>query len=165
MPDSTTPWTTGILQATILEWVAFPCSRGSSQPRNWIPVSHTVGSCFFFFFNQLSHQGSPPILQAVSLPAVQFSHCCVWLSATPWTAARQAPLCITNSRSLLKLMFRAGDAIQLCHPLSPPSPPAPNPSQHQGLFKWVSSLHQVVKVLEFQLQHQSFQWTPRTDLL
>ena len=40
-----------------------------------------------------------------------------------------------------------------------------NLSQHQGLFKWVSSLHQVAKVLEFQLQHQSFQWTPRTDLL
>ena len=36
--------------------------------------------------------------------------------------------------------------------------------QHQGLFKWVSSLHQVAKVLEFQLQHQSLQWTPRTDL-
>ena len=41
---------------------------------------------------------------------------------------------------------------------SPPSPPACNLSQHQGLFKWVSSLHQVAKVLEFQLQHQSFQW-------
>ena len=40
-----------------------------------------------------------------------------------------------------------------------------NLSQHQGLFKWVSSSHQVAKVLEFQLQHQSFQWTPRTDLL
>ena len=38
-------------------------------------------------------------------------------------------------------------------------------SQNQGLFKWVISLHQVAKVLEFQLQHQSFQWTPRTDLL
>ena len=37
--------------------------------------------------------------------------------------------------------------------------------QHQGLFKWVSSLHQVAKALEFQLQHQSFQWTLRTDLL
>ena len=50
------------------------------------------------------------------------------------------------------------DAIQPSHPLSSPSPPAPNPSQHQGLFKWVSSSHQVAKVLEFQLQHQSFQW-------
>ena len=56
------------------------------------------------------------------------------------------------------------DAIQPSHPLSCPSPPALNLSQHQGLFQWVSSLHQVAKVLEFQLQHQSFQWTPRTDL-
>ena len=55
-----------------------------------------------------------------------------------------------------------GDAIQPSHPLSPPSPPAFNLSQHQGLFQWVSSLHQVAKVLEFQLQHQSFQWTFRT---
>ena len=55
------------------------------------------------------------------------------------------------------------DAIQPSHPLSSPSPPALNISQHQGLFKWASSSHQVVKVLEFQLQHQSFQWTPRTD--
>ena len=58
-----------------------------------------------------------------------------------------------------------GDAIQPSHLLSPPSPPAPNPSQHQGLFQWVNSSHQVAKILEFQLQHQSFQWTPRTDLL
>ena len=60
---------------------------------------------------------------------------------------------------------RAGDAIQPSHPLSSPSPPAPNPSQHQGLFQWVNSSHEVAKVLEFQLQHQSFQWIPRTDLL
>ena len=48
---------------------------------------------------------------------------------------------------------------------SSPSLPVPNPSQHQGLFQWVNSLHEVAKVLEFQLQHQSFQWTPRTDFL
>ena len=57
------------------------------------------------------------------------------------------------------------DAIQPSHPLLSPSPPALNLSQHKGLFKLVSSLHQVAKVLEFQLQHQSFQWTPKTDLL
>ena len=57
------------------------------------------------------------------------------------------------------------DAVQPTHSLLSPSPPALNLSQHQGLFKWVSSLHQVGKVLEFQLQHQSFQWTLRTDLL
>ena len=50
------------------------------------------------------------------------------------------------------------DAIQPSHPLSSPSPPAFNLSQHWGLFQWVSSSHQVAKVLEFQLQHQSFQW-------
>ena len=58
-----------------------------------------------------------------------------------------------------------GDVIQPSHPLSSPSPPAFNLPQHQGLFKWVHSLHQVVKVLEFRLQHQSFQWMFRTDLL
>ena len=58
-----------------------------------------------------------------------------------------------------------GDAIQPSHPLSSPSPPALNLSQHQSLFKWVSSSHEVAKVIEFQLQHQSYQWTPRTDLL
>ena len=53
----------------------------------------------------------------------------------------------------------AGDAIQPSHPLSSSSPPALNLSQ-QGLFKWVSSSYQVAKILELQLQHQSFQWTP-----
>ena len=60
---------------------------------------------------------------------------------------------------------QVGDAIQPSHSLLPPSPLVPNPSQHQGLFQSVNSLHKLAKVLEFQLQHQSFQWTPRTDLL
>ena len=54
-------------------------------------------------------------------------------------------------------VHQVGDAIQPSHPLSSPFPPAPNPSQHQGLFQWVNSSHEVAKVLEFQLQHQSFQ--------
>ena len=58
-----------------------------------------------------------------------------------------------------------GDAIQPSHPLSSPSPPTFTPSQHQSLFQWVSSSRQVVKVLEFQLQHQSFQWIFRSDFL
>ena len=57
------------------------------------------------------------------------------------------------------------DVIQPSHPLLSPSPPTFNLSQHQGLFKWVSSSHQVAKVLEFQFQHQSFQWIFRTDFL
>ena len=54
-------------------------------------------------------------------------------------------------------VYQVGDAIQLSHPLLSPSPPAFNLSHHQGLFQGVSSLHQVAKVLEFQLEHQSFQ--------
>ena len=81
----------------------------------------------------------------------------VQLFATPWTAAHQSSLSITNSQSLLKLM-----SIKSVMPfnhliLSSPSPPAFNLSQHQGLFQGVSSSHQVAKILEFPLQHQSFQ--------
>ena len=62
-------------------------------------------------------------------------------------------------------VHRVSDAIQASHPLLSPFPPAFNLSQHQGLFQWVRSSHQVAKVLEFQLQHQSFQWIFRTDFL
>ena len=69
------------------------------------------------------------------------SFSCVQLFVTPWTAAHQASLSITRTP--------VGDAIQPSHPLSSPSPPALKLSQHQGLFKWVSSSHPVAKVLEF----------------
>ena len=62
-------------------------------------------------------------------------------------------------------VHRVGDVIQPSHPLLPPSPPAFNLSQHQGLFQWVSSLHQVAKLLELQLLQQSFQWIFRVDFL
>ena len=62
-------------------------------------------------------------------------------------------------------VHRINDAIQPYHPLSSPSPPAPNPSQHQSCFQWVNSSHEVAKVLEFLLQHHSFQRNPRADLL
>ena len=83
---------------------------------------------------------------------------CVWLFATPWIAARQASLSITNSRSLLKLV-----PIQLVMPsshliLSSPSPPAANPSQHQGLFQWVSSSNEVAKYWSF-----SFSISPSSE--
>ena len=88
----------------------------------------------------------------------------VQLFVTPWTVAHQASLSITNAWSLLKLIsiksVMPSNHLILCHPLLSPSL-----SQHQGLFKWVSFSHQVAKVLEFQLQHQSFWWTLRTDLL
>ena len=62
-------------------------------------------------------------------------------------------------------VHRVGDATQLSHLLSSPSSLTFNLSQHQGFFQWVSSSHQVAKILEFQLQHQAFQWIIRTDFL
>ena len=62
-------------------------------------------------------------------------------------------------------VHQVSDAIQPSHLLLSPSPPAFNLSQHQGLFQWISSTHQESKILEFQLQHQSFQWIFRTDFL
>ena len=82
---------------------------------------------------------------------VQFSPSVVSDSVTPWIAACQASLSITNSQFTQTHAHRVGDAIQPSHPLSSPSSPAPNPSKHQGLFQWVNSPHEVAKILEFQL--------------
>ena len=99
----------------------------------------------------------------------------VWLFATPWTVACQGPLSFTISWNLLKLMC-IGSVIPSNHlilcclllftsPLPYFTSPALSLYQHQGIFQWVSSLHQVTKVLEFELNHQSFQWIFRTDFL
>ena len=84
----------------------------------------------------------------------------VWLFATSWTAAHQVSLSVTNSQSLIKLM-----SIESMMPPLSSSSPTFSLSQHQGLFQWVSSSHQMAKVLELQHQYQSFQWTFRTDFL
>ena len=102
------------------------------------------------------------VQESLALVAVRLlSH--VQLFATPWTAACQASPSITNFWSLLKLMsiesMIPSNHLILCFP------PAFNLSQHQGLFKWVSSLHRVAKVLELLLQHQSFQWIFRMNSL
>ena len=99
---------------------------------------------------------------SVQLSSVQ-SLSRVRLFSIPWTAAGQASLYITSSQSPPKPM--SIESVMPSHPLSSPSPPALSLSQHQGLFKWVSSSHLAARVLEFQLQHQSFQWIFRTDFL
>ena len=98
--------------------------------------------------------------------SVQFSRSVMSDSLQPQGPQHTRPPCPSPTPGAHpNYVHRVDDAIQPSHPLSSPSPPAPNPSQHQGLFQWVNSSHEVAKVLEFQLQHQSFQWTPRTDLL
>ena len=114
------------------------------------------------FLKNREFPGSP----AVQFSSVQFSRSVMSNSLRPHDCSmpglpvhHQLPELTQNH------VHWVSDAIQPSHPLSSPSLPAFNLSQHQGLFQWVSSLHQVAKVLEFQLQHQSFQWIFRTDFL
>ena len=132
-----------------------PCQAQPSMPTAWsAPPSSVLGPSLTFPAHYL-FMGSPLIVVQSLSP--------VWLFAAPWTAAHQASLSFTISRSLLKLMsIKSVMPSNPSHPLLSPSP-AFNLSQHQSLFKWVSSSHQVAKVLEFQLQHQSFKWIFSTD--
>ena len=102
----------------------------------------------------------------MSFSSVQFSHSVMSDSLRPYEPQHTRPPCPSPTlRATQTHVQQVGDAIQPSHSLLSPSPPAPNLSQHQGLFQWVNSSHEVAQGPELQLQHQSFQWTPRTDLL
>ena len=127
-------------------------------------ASRYVGSPFFHW-----RWNSHPLYWkcwVLTMTALVQSLSCVQLFATPWAEVHQASLSFTISQSLLRLM-----SIELVMPSNHlilsclPSPPASNLSQHQGLSQGVGSLYQVAKVLELQLQHQSFQWIFRVDFL
>ena len=151
-----------ILQARILEWVSITFSRGSSQPRDGTQFSCIAGG---FLTSWVKRKAQEYWSGSVQFSSVQ-SLSLVWLSATPWTAARQASLSITNAQSPPKPMsierVMPSNHLSLYHPLL--RLPSIFPSI-RVFFQWVSSSHQLARELEFQLQHQSFQWTPRTDLL
>ena len=108
--------------------------------------------CLFEFSDLITFQFSP----------VQFSHSIVSDSLQPHERQHTRPCCPSPTSGVYPNSYPLS---RWCHPTISSSPPALNLSQHQGLFQWVVSSHQVAKVLEFQLQHQSFQWTPRTDFL
>ena len=97
-------------------------------------------------------------LQAYPILQIQFSHSIMSDSLQPHGLQHTRLPCPSPTPGV-------GDTIHPSHPLPSPSPPTLNLSQHQGLFKWVSSSHQVAEVLEFQLQHQPFQWIFRTEFL
>ena len=126
--------------------------RGDKKKERMLSLEYLWQNCSMMIFQdltsvQFSHSVVSDSLQHMnrSMPGLPVHHQLLEFTQThvPWV----------------------GDAIQPTHPLSSPSSPAPNSSQHQSLFQWVNSSHEVAKVLKFQLQHQSFQWTPRTDLL
>ena len=95
----------------------------------------------------------------VILPShINFSHSVMSDSLRPHKLQHARPSCPSPTPGVHQThVHQVSNAIHPSHPLSSPSPPALNLSQHQGLFKKVSSSHQVAKVLEFQLQYQSFQ--------
>ena len=101
----------------------------------------------------------------IQLSTIQFSHLVVSVSATPWIAALQASLSITNTQSSPKLMC-IKLVMQSSHLSSVvPFSSCPQSLPASGSFPMSQLLHEVAEVLEFQPQHQSFQGTPRTDLL
>ena len=140
-------WTMSSLRAKY-----FACSTVQQLPQAHNPLWNWDASSFWAEKTQ-HHFSSVQSLSGVRL------------FVTPWTAACQPSLSITNSQSLPKLMsvelVMPSNHLILCHP--PSSLLQFFPASRS--FKWVSPSHHEVKVLEFQLQHQSFQWTLRTDLL
>ena len=140
----------------------------------WSNVYFTlIISCWFslWVFYQLLKVGYWNILLLVYCSLCLLSGCCLVTRSCPILGDPMG--CSTPGLAVLHYLLEfaqthvrwVGVALQLSHPLSPPSPPALNLSYHWGLFQWVGSLHQVAKVLEFQLQHQSFQWIFRVDFL
>ena len=98
--------------------------------------------------------------------SAQFSHSVVSDSLQPHELQHARPPCPSQLPEFTQThVHQVSDAIQPSHPRLSPSPPAPNPSQHQSLFQWVNPSHEVAIALEFQLQHHSFQRNPRVDLL
>ena len=128
---------------------------------SWLQ-SFSVWNTFLYIYIYI-YSSAHNVQSSLHVPIPVQSLSCVWLFVTPWTAACQASLSITNARGLLKLISMESVMPSNHLILSSPSPPAFNLSQHQGLFQWVSSLHQGAKLLKLQLQHQSFQWIFRTD--
>ena len=133
--DSATPWTAARQASqsiTNSQSLLKLTSINSVMPSNHLILSHPLLL-------------PPSIFPSIS--SVQFSCSVMSNSVTPWTAPCKPSLSITNSCRSLRLT-----SIESVMPSSHlPSPPAPNPSQHQSLFQWVNSLHEVAKVLEFQL--------------
>ena len=137
---------------------------------SWVRThgSNSPPTCQSFLLNPWVLRGQTWLLSGWTISSVQFSpvtQLCPTLCDPMNCSMPGLPVHHQLPEFTQTHVHQVGDAIQPSHPLLSPSPPAPNPSQHQSLFQWVSSSHEVAKVLEFQLQHQSFQWTPKTALL
>ena len=126
----------------------------------------TLCTCWYPSLNTLFPLGlNPPLSFSSQLQFSSVTQLCPTLCHSMDCSTPGLPVHHQLLEFTLTHAHWVGDAIQPSHPLSSSSPPTFNLSEHQGLFQWVSSSHQVAKVLEFQLQHQSFQWIFRVDFL
>ena len=161
--------------------------RACTSCTEWVITAHSAASAVDPSLHAWSHFSIWSPLKPSILPSDKFPDSLNIRSKSahgglPWTVSSVAQSCPTLwdpmdcsmpgfpvQHELPELtqthVHWVGDAIQPFHPLLSPSPPAFNLPQHQGLFQWVGSSNQVAKVLEFQLQHQSFQWIFRIDFL
>ena len=131
----------------------------------WHIECSTLIASSFRIWNSLAGIPSPPLVKEC-FSSVQFSCSVISNSLQPMDHSRPGLPVHHQLPEFTQTHVRwVGDAIQPSHPLSSPSPPALKLSHHQGLFQWVSSLHQVAKLLEFLLQHHSLQWIFRTEFL
>ena len=138
-------------------------SKTLPTPRKPLHFPHNPAydNCFLFFLFKVIVVSIFFFL--VILTSVQFSCSVMSDSLQPHRLQHIMPPCPSPTPGVYS---NSSPLSRWCHTaISSPSPPSFDLSQHQGLFKWVSSSHQVAKVLEFQLQHQSFQWIFRTDFL
>ena len=129
----------------------------------WLPLS---ANPFYHCIQHLLTEEKTHSRVPLRSLSVQFSCSVVSDSLRPHESQHARPPCPSPTP---RVYSNSCPLSRWCHPAISssvvPFSSCPNPSQHQGLFQWVSSSHEVAKVLEFQLQHQSFQWTPRTDVL
>ena len=144
-------WFVLILQARILEWVAISFSRGSSQPRDQTLVSCIAGRFFTIWAIREANQNDC-YCSVVKL--------CPTLCDPHGLQHARLPVLHYLPKFAQTHVHWVGDAFQPSHPL-PSSSLAFNLAQHQGLFQWVGSSHQVTKISELQIHHQSFQWIVR----
>ena len=141
-------------------WVSCDGNLDLSDPESTLPLPWGMEKRSWFILKWEIHSE----LSWVELSGVQ-SLSRVWLCSPMDCSTPGLPVHHQLPELTQTPVLWVSDDIQPSHPLSSPFPPTFNLSQHQGLFQWVSSSNQVAKVLELQFQHQSFQWTSKTDLL
>ena len=152
MSDSATPCTVALQAPLSMEfsrqgyWNRLPFPTPGDLPSTGIKPA----SCVDRQILTICYLQSP--IWHVQFSSVQFSHSVVSDSLRPHESQHTRPPCPSPTPGVHS---DSRPSSQWCHPashpLSSPSPPAPNPSQHQSLFQWVNSSHEVAKVLEFQL--------------